>query len=72
MEKHSETKETLYAILEVGKDASQEEIKAAYRKMALRYHPDINNEKEGAEERIKAINYVDGWQDDESNNLVPR
>ena len=58
MEKHSDTKEDLYAILEVGKDASPEEIKAAYRKMVLRYHPDINKEKEGAEERIKAINYA--------------
>ena len=72
MEKHSDTKDALYAILEVGKDANQEEIKAAYRKMILRYHPDINNKNEETEKRIKAINYVDDWQDNESNNLVPR
>ena len=51
---------------------NQEEIKAAYRKMVLRYHPDINNKNEETEERVKAINYVDDWQDNESNNLVPR
>lgn len=72
MEKHSDTKDALYAILEVRKDANQEEIKAAYRKMVLRYHPDINNKNEETEERVKAINYVDDWQDNESNNLVPR
>ena len=41
-----------YAILGVGKDATQDEIKRAYRKIARKYHPDINKDK-GAEEKFK-------------------
>lgn len=44
-----------YDILGVGKDASPEEIKSAYRKLAKQYHPDINKE-EGASEKFKEIN----------------
>lgn len=44
-----------YDILGVGKDASPEDIKSAYRKLAKKYHPDINHE-DGAAERFKEIN----------------
>lgn len=44
-----------YEILEVSPQASQEEIKRAYRKLAHRFHPD-RNKSPGAEERFKAIN----------------
>lgn len=43
-----------YKILEVAKDASQEEIKRAYRKLARKYHPDVNKEPD-AERRFKEI-----------------
>lgn len=45
----------LYAILGVGRTATTEEIKKAYRKLARRYHPDVNPGNKEAEERFKAI-----------------
>jgi curved DNA-binding protein len=43
-----------YEALGVPRDASQEEIRSAYRKLARTYHPDVNSEPE-AEERFKEI-----------------
>ena len=46
---------SLYKTLEIPENASEAEIKKAYRKLARQYHPDINKEA-GAEDKFKEIN----------------
>lgn len=45
-----------YQVLGVNKKASADEIKAAYRKLAMKYHPDRNPGSKAAEEKFKEIN----------------
>ncbi len=48
-------KRDYYQVLEVPRDASSEDLRRAYRRLAKQYHPDVNKEP-GAEERFKEIN----------------
>lgn len=49
------SKRDYYEVLEVDRGASKEDLKRAYRRMARKYHPDVNHEV-GADERFKEIN----------------
>ena len=44
-----------YEVLGVKRDATESEIKSAYRKLARKYHPDVNKTKD-AEQKFKDIN----------------
>lgn len=47
--------EDYYTLLGVDKNASEQDIKKAYRRMARKYHPDVNKDDPNAEERFKEI-----------------
>ena len=49
-------KRDYYEVLGVDKNAGDNEIKKAYRKMAMKYHPDTNPDNKEAEEKFKEVN----------------
>ena len=50
------SKRDYYAVLEINRSASEEDVKKAYRKMAVKYHPDKNPDDKTSEEKFKEVN----------------
>ena len=51
----SVTKKDYYEVLGVSRGVGEKELKAAYRKLARKYHPDVNKGDHGAEEKFKQV-----------------
>ena len=62
-----------YTILGVDRKASQDDIKKAYRKLAMKYHPDQNKDDPSAEEKFKEISLAyDALKDDQKRTAYDR
>lgn len=64
------TKKDYYSILGVKKDAKPDEIKKAYRKLARKFHPDVNPNDKSAEEKFKEVQEAYDVVSDEKKRKV--
>jgi len=58
-----------YRLLEIDSSATEDDIKKAYRKLAMAFHPDINTDK-GAEDKFKAIGEAYGVLSDREKRRI--
>src|SRR5918992_6201956 len=63
-------KEDYYQVLGVKRDAKPEEIKKAYRRLARKFHPDVNPGDKSAEERFKTITEAHDVLSDQKKRAV--
>ena len=67
------SKRDYYEVLGVNRDASADEIKKAYRKLAMKYHPDRNPDNKAAEEKFKELSEAyDALSDDNKKAAYDR
>src|SRR5262249_739335 len=60
----------LYAILGLSKGASADEVRKAYRKLARKYHPDLNPGDKQAEERFKDLSLANDVLSDDKKRAL--
>lgn len=63
-------KTNYYEILEVDSSASNDDIKKAYKRLALKYHPDRNLDNKTAEEKFKNVGEAYGILSDENKRII--